>query len=147
MCVVVCTLCCVVVCSVGGVVCGVVWCCVVLCGVVRLGMRKTPPCVDSKRLRVCVQDASVCTGKTPACVEHRQLLKILLSAREFIRTTKAVHICETRSVFPNLSCGHLGSQRKQLLLKLCNNLLHLHRHSESLNFGNSTSHHVPAGSR
>ena len=48
MCVVVCTLCCGVVCSVG------------VCGVVRLGMRKTPPCVDSKRLLVCVQDASVC---------------------------------------------------------------------------------------
>ena len=30
--------------------CGVVWC-------VRLGMRKTPPCVDSKRLRVCVLNA------------------------------------------------------------------------------------------
>ena len=27
----------------------------------------TPHNVDSKRLRVCVQDASVCTGKTPAC--------------------------------------------------------------------------------
>ena len=38
----------------------VVWCGVVLCGVVRLGMRKTPPCVDSKRLRVCVQDAGMC---------------------------------------------------------------------------------------
>ena len=33
-------------------------------------MRKTPPCVDSKRLRVCVQDASVCTRKTPACSTH-----------------------------------------------------------------------------
>ena len=58
-----------VVCSVGG---GVVWCgdvlfCVVWCG---LACGKTPPCVRSKRLRVCVQDASVCTGKTPACVEH-----------------------------------------------------------------------------
>ena len=48
----------------------VVWCCFVWCGVVRLGMRKTPPCVDSKRLRVCVQDASVCNWKTRACVEH-----------------------------------------------------------------------------
>ena len=46
------------------------WCCVVLCGVVRLGMRKTPPCVDSKRLRVCVQDTSVCAGKMPSCVGH-----------------------------------------------------------------------------
>ena len=38
-----------------GVVCVV---CVCVCGVVRLGMRNTPPCVDSKRLRVCVEDAS-----------------------------------------------------------------------------------------
>ena len=66
MCVVVCTLCCGVVCSVGGL-----W-----CGVVRLAMRKTPPCVDSKRLRVCVQDASVCTGKTPACVEHVGVFRV-----------------------------------------------------------------------
>ena len=50
--------------------CGV-WCGVVLfCVVWLLGMRKNPPCVDSKRLRECVQDASVCTGKTPACVGH-----------------------------------------------------------------------------
>ena len=35
-------------------VCGV-WC------VARLGTRKTPVCVDSKRLRVHVQDVSVCT--------------------------------------------------------------------------------------
>ena len=68
MCVVVCTLCCSVVCPVGGVWCGVVCGVCGVCGVVRLGMRKTPPCVDSKCLRVCVQDASVCTGKTPACV-------------------------------------------------------------------------------
>ena len=63
--------CCVVLCGCG-VVCVVVVvcvvcccgciCCVVLCGVVRLGMRKTPLCADAKRLRVCVQDASVCTG-------------------------------------------------------------------------------------
>ena len=32
--------------------------------------RKTPPCIDSKRLRVCVQDASVCTRKTPAYSTH-----------------------------------------------------------------------------
>ena len=31
----------------------VVWCCFVWCGVVRFGMQKTHPCVDSKRLRVC----------------------------------------------------------------------------------------------
>ena len=56
----------------------VLWCCVfcrwcvVWFGVVygAAWLRKTCPCVDSKRLRVCVQDASVCTGKTPACVEH-----------------------------------------------------------------------------
>ena len=53
MCVVVCTLC-----------CGVVWCGGAACHA------ENPPCVDSKRLRVCVQDASVCTGKTSACVEH-----------------------------------------------------------------------------
>ena len=33
----------------------------------RQRRRKTHPCVRSKRLRVCGQDASVCTGKTPAC--------------------------------------------------------------------------------
>ena len=50
----------------------VLWC----CGVVRLGMRKTHPCVDSKRLRVCVQDASVCTQKTSACVEHARVFRV-----------------------------------------------------------------------
>ena len=43
--------------------------CFVWCGVVRLGVRKTPACVDSKRLRVCVQ-ASVCARKTRACAEN-----------------------------------------------------------------------------
>ena len=38
-----------------GVWCSV-WC------VVKLGTREEAPCVDSKRLRVYVQDASVCTG-------------------------------------------------------------------------------------
>ena len=72
--VVVCTLCCGV--SVGGVWCGVVWC-FVLCGVVRLGMRKTPSmCEDSRSLRVCVQDASVCTGKTPACSTHAGVFRV-----------------------------------------------------------------------
>ena len=50
--------------------CGVVWYvlfCVVWCG---LACGKPPPCVDSKCLRVCVQDASVCTGKTPSCPTH-----------------------------------------------------------------------------
>ena len=56
----------------------VLWCCVFCwwCGVVRLGMRKTSPCADSKRLRVCVQDASVCNGKTPACVEHAGVFRV-----------------------------------------------------------------------
>ena len=53
--------------------CGVVWCCVVLCGVVRLDMRKTPSVCA---FRVCVQDASVCTGKTPACVEHAGVFRV-----------------------------------------------------------------------
>ena len=44
--------------------------CCVVCGLARLGTRKTPPCVGSKRLCVPVQSASVCGGKTPACVVH-----------------------------------------------------------------------------
>ena len=75
MCVVVCTLCCGVVCSVGG---GVVWCCVVLCGVVRLGMRKP--------LRVCVQNASVCAFKTPLCVPGKR--PHVLNMRAFSRNTR-----------------------------------------------------------
>ena len=42
--------------------------CVCTVCVARLGTRKNPLCVDSKRLRVHVQDVFVCTGKTPACV-------------------------------------------------------------------------------
>ena len=38
--------------------------------------KKTPPCVDSKRLRVYVQDFSVCTGDTPACVQHAGVLPV-----------------------------------------------------------------------
>ena len=52
----------------------VVLCVVVLCGVVcvvwcvaRLGTQKKPSCVRSK-LRVYVQNVSVCAGTTPACV-------------------------------------------------------------------------------
>ena len=56
VCVLYCVLCCGVVCSVG-VVC-VVWCGVVLFCVVWCGL------ACGKRLRVCVQDASVCTRKT-----------------------------------------------------------------------------------
>ena len=87
---------CVVVCGGVGVVCVYMWCCV-LCGlclrvrvvwwcvwcggacvwcVVKLGTREKAPCVDSKRLRVYVQDASVCTGNRPACVEHAGLLPV-----------------------------------------------------------------------
>ena len=43
--------------------------CVCVCGVwcvARLGTRKDTLCADSKRLRVYVQDVSVCTGKTAA---------------------------------------------------------------------------------
>ena len=35
------------------------------------------------------------------------LLEILPSASEFLRTTKACHIDETRSVFPNLGCREI----------------------------------------
>ena len=66
-----------------GVVCGirvlclgvVVYCCVcwvvsVVCLYVwRSLARGKSPCVGSKRLRVLVQNASVCAGKTRACVE------------------------------------------------------------------------------
>ena len=83
-------------CAVCGVLCG--WCCglclrvrvvwwcvwcggacgvvVRVCGVVKLGTREKAPCVDSKRLRVYVQDVSVCTSKRPACVEHAGLLPV-----------------------------------------------------------------------
>ena len=61
------------------VFCVVVCCAVSLCVGVGAGVgvqcmcvwrglvRGKPLCVDSKRLRVYVQDVSVCTGKTPAC--------------------------------------------------------------------------------
>ena len=45
----------------------VVLCVVVLC-VSPCVRSKTPPCVRSKRLRVYVQNVSVCIGTTPACV-------------------------------------------------------------------------------
>ena len=48
-----------------------------VCGVwrvARLGTRKTPVCLDEKRLRVYVQDVSVCTSKTPACVQLSSFL-------------------------------------------------------------------------
>ena len=34
------------------------------------------PCEDSKRLRVYVQDISVCTGNRPACVQHVGVLLV-----------------------------------------------------------------------
>ena len=43
------------------------WCGVVVCGVVRLGMRKNHPCVDSKRPRVYVQNVTVYAGNTRTC--------------------------------------------------------------------------------
>ena len=57
--------------------CGVVvwWCACVWC-VVKLGTREKAPCVDSKRLGVYVQDASVRSGNRPACVEHAGLLLV-----------------------------------------------------------------------
>ena len=64
-------LCCVVMCDVGagvGVQCVVCVLCVpcVVC-VARLGTRKNPPCVGSKRPGVCVQNVNVCTGTTSTC--------------------------------------------------------------------------------
>ena len=72
------------------------------------------------------------------------LLKILLTVSELPRTTEAFHIDGTRRVFPNVSCReivdcshcigksrfccHLSSQREQLLMKLCDNLLNGQRH-------------------
>ena len=90
----------------------------------------------------------------------RTLLKILHSAREFLRTTKAFHVDETRSVIPDMSCSeivdrshcvgeprfcsHLSSLRELFLLQLRNNLFHcscvLRHHS----CRNSTSNHGPA---
>ena len=63
--------------------------------------RKTPPCVDSKRLRVCVQDASVCTGKTPACVGHAGVF----TRRRLERTHGGVLIYTRRS-FPHAKPHH-----------------------------------------
>ena len=60
--------CCVCICGVGVVCVHVVLCVVVyMWCVVKLGTRKNPPCVRSKRLRVYGQDVSVCTGNRPAC--------------------------------------------------------------------------------
>ena len=61
-----CTLCCGVVCSVGGVWCGVVLCCSVWCGAAwhaentSVCRFKTPPCVRSRRLRVYRENARMC---------------------------------------------------------------------------------------
>ena len=66
MCVVVCTLCCGVVCSVGGVWCGVVLCCFMWCGAAwhvenpTVRRFKTPPCARSRRLRVYRENARMC---------------------------------------------------------------------------------------
>ena len=46
------------------------WC--VVCG--AAWHAEKPQCVGSKRLRVKVQNASVCAGKTRACVEHARVL-------------------------------------------------------------------------
>ena len=37
---------------------------------------RDPPCVHSKRLRVYVQDVSVCYGNTPACVQYAGRLPV-----------------------------------------------------------------------
>ena len=59
-------------------VCVVVCVCVLCVHVVlvKLGTRKTPLCVRSKRLRVYGQDVSVCTGNRPECLGHSGLLPV-----------------------------------------------------------------------
>ena len=58
-------------------VCGVLFFCVCVHVVlVKLGTRKTPLCVRSKRLRVYGQDVSVCTGNRPECLGHSGLLPV-----------------------------------------------------------------------
>ena len=70
----------------------------------------------------------------------RTLLEILFLVSEFLRTTKAIHINETRSGFPKLSCGKIvdcpycccqsrlcSNYELEDLLKLCDNLLHRRR--------------------
>ena len=77
MCVVVCTLCCGVVCSVGGVWCGVVFVlfCVVWCGL-----------ACGKPLRVLIENASVCAFKTPQCVPGK--CPHVFNMRAFSRYTR-----------------------------------------------------------
>ena len=86
------------------VVCGVlcVWC--VWC-VVRLGMQKTPPCVDSKRLRVCVQDASVCTthGRVFRLIFSLLLSPLLLSfSRPFFSLSLSLPLHSLSCSLPSL---------------------------------------------
>ena len=63
-----------------------VWCCVVLCGVVVLGMRKNPPCVRSKRLRVYRENAPCerFSGYTRRRLErtHGDVLNLHMERRE-----------------------------------------------------------------
>ena len=60
--------------------CGVVWCGVVWCGACRVvwhaenpvcGLKKTPPCVDSKRPRVCRQHAHMLFNTCARCRHTR----------------------------------------------------------------------------
>ena len=67
-------------CAMCGVWCA--WCVRGVCCVVVLSVcsaawhAENPPCVGSKRLRVKVQNASVCTGKTRACSTHVRVLPL-----------------------------------------------------------------------
>ena len=62
--------------------------------------RQRSPCVDSKRLRVYVQDVSVCTGTRPACSTHAGLLPVHTEAsrtytpRRFEPTHGAFSACQ-----------------------------------------------------
>ena len=58
-----------------GVLCGVVVVVCVVCCVVLWCVRDTlkKQCLDSKRLRMYIQNVSVCAGKTPTCERHTLL--------------------------------------------------------------------------
>ena len=87
----------------------------VLYSSVHIGIRRPECCRrDFRRLFSChsniISDSLITTSED--CIRLvRPELKILFLAREFLLTTKAFHIDETRSVFPNLSCREIVDRR------------------------------------
>ena len=69
---------------------------------------KTP---HSKRLRVYVQDASVCTRKTPACVDTTHTPNTHAQPFQHTRTTHDTHHPHTTHTTPHHTCS------EQLLLR------------------------------